>query len=89
MGKKNKKSFYKKQLKPFVKGNKVLLAALGGAAAGITLANIMGREKAQEILHTVEDSITHFTDKVTRGLSGNPAGNVRDPERSRKAVATS
>jgi hypothetical protein len=89
MGKKNKKSFYKKQLKPFVKGNRVLLAALGGAAAGITLANIMGREKAQEILHTVEDSIAHITDKVTRGLGGNPSGNVREPERNRKAVEAS
>ena len=71
MGKKNKKSFYKKQLKPFVKGNKILLAALGGAAAGITLANIMGTEKAQQILHTVEGSMSDFTHKVAKGISGN------------------
>jgi chitinase len=49
MGKKKKKSFYKKQLKPFVKSNKVLIAALGGAAAGITISNILGSEKAQHI----------------------------------------
>lgn len=71
MGKKNKKSFYKKQLKPFVKGNKVLIAALGGAAAGITLANILGSERAQQILNTVESSLSDFTDKVSKGMSGN------------------
>lgn len=70
MGKKNKKSFYKKQLKPFLKGNRVLIAALGGAAAGITLANILGTEKAQNILNTVEGSISEFTDKVSKGLTG-------------------
>ncbi len=69
MGKKNKKSFYKKQLKPFLKGNRVLIAALGGAAAGITLANILGTEKARNILHTVEGSISEFTDKVSNGLT--------------------
>lgn len=70
MGKKNKKSFYKKQLKPFVKDNRILIAALGGAAAGITLANLLGTDKAQNILHTVEDTIHDFTDKVSKGIAG-------------------
>ena len=64
-----KNLFYKKQLKPFLKGNRVLIAALGGAAAGITLANILGTEKARNILHTVEGSISEFTDKVSNGLT--------------------
>lgn len=63
MGKK-KKSFYKKQLKPFVKQNKVLLAALGGAMAGITLSNLLGSEKAQQMVHTIEESVKDFNDKV-------------------------
>ena len=83
MAKKNKKSFYKKQVKPFLKGNKVLLAALGGAAAGITLVNIIGSEKAQQILHTVEDSLTNFADKVSKSMSENAEENVPSPERKK------
>lgn len=70
MGKKNKKSFYKKQLKPMVKGNKVLIAALGGATAGIALANILGTAKSKEILHTVENSISNIMDRISNGFNG-------------------
>lgn len=86
MGKKNKKSFYKKQLKPLIKGNKVLLAALGGAAAGITLANLMGTDKAQQILHTVEGSLADFTDKVSKGISANPHKKALSGERRSEPV---
>lgn len=84
MGKKNKKSFYKKQFRPFLKDNRVMIAALGGAAVGITLANILGTEKAQNILHTVEGSIHDFTDKVSKGMMGKsnaklPAAERREP----------
>ncbi len=64
MGKKSKKSFYKKQLKPLVKQNRVLLAALGGVATGITIAGIFGTEKAKEIVNTIEDSVKTFSNKV-------------------------
>ena len=64
MGKKGKKSFYKKRLKPLVKQNRVLLAALGGVATGITIAGILGTEKAKEIVNTIEDSVKAFSDKV-------------------------
>jgi hypothetical protein len=64
MGKKGKKSFYKKQLKPLVKQNKVLLAALGGVATGITIAGILGTEKAKQLVDTIEDSVKTFTDKI-------------------------
>jgi hypothetical protein len=64
MGKKGKKSFYKKQLKPLVKQNKVLLAALGGVATGITIAGILGTEKAKQLVDTIEDSVKTFTEKI-------------------------
>jgi hypothetical protein len=64
MGKNGKKSFYKKQLKPLVKQNKVLLAALGGVATGITIAGILGTEKAKQLVDTIEDSVKTFTDKI-------------------------
>lgn len=66
MGKKKKKSLYKK----LVKGNKVMIAALTGVAAGVTLSNILGTEKAKQILHTVEDSIENFAGKISDSVSG-------------------
>jgi hypothetical protein len=65
MSKKNKK--IKKHLKNLLKGNKVLFAALGGAAAGITLAGVFGTERGKEILDTVEDSIAKTADRITNG----------------------
>lgn len=70
MGKKGKKSFYKKQLKPIVKQNKVLLAALGGALTGITIANILGTEKAQQIVNSIEGSVKTFAEKLKNGYTG-------------------
>ncbi|MEO5600915.1 MAG: hypothetical protein ABIR06_08315 [Cyclobacteriaceae bacterium] len=88
MGKKNKKAFYKNQLKPFLKDNRVILSALGGVAAGITLANLMGTEKAQEVLHTVENSISNFTEKVAKGISGNQNGTPFEPKLKKESVTT-
>lgn len=68
MGKK-KKSFYKKQLKPLIKQNKVLLAALGGIATGITIASILGTEKAKEIVNSIETSVKDFTEKMTHDVA--------------------
>ena len=79
MGKKKKKSFYKKQLKPFLKGNKILLAALAGAATGITLASILGTEKAQQVVHGVENSVRDFKDRVNSALTHDN----REPEPAR------
>ncbi|HMG90526.1 MAG TPA: hypothetical protein VK589_10705 [Chryseolinea sp.] len=67
MGK--KKSFYKKQLKPFLKSNGTLLAVLAGATSGIAIASIFGTEKAKEILQTVEDNIKDFNKKVANGIN--------------------
>ena len=65
MGKKSKK--IKKELKALLKGNKVLFAALGGAAAGLTLAGIFGTAKGKAILDTVEDSIADTADRISNG----------------------
>jgi hypothetical protein len=65
MGSKNKR--IKKEIKKLLKGNKVLFAALGGAAAGITIAGIFGTEKGKEILDTVEDSIAKNADRISNG----------------------
>lgn len=69
MGKKKK---IKKELKTFVKSNKVLIAAFGGAAAGLTLAGILGSEKGKEILDTVENAIVDTADRITNGAIRTP-----------------
>ena len=66
MGK--KKSFYKKQLKPFIRGHRTLLAVLSGMASGIAIAGILGTEKAKEILQSVEDNVKDFNKKVENGV---------------------
>lgn len=65
MGKKSKK--LKKTVRAALKGNKVLFAALGGAAAGLTLAGILGSERGKEILNTFEDSISTAADRIANG----------------------
>lgn len=62
MGK--KKSFYKK----FAKKNKIVLAALSGAAAGIALASVLGTEKAKEMLQSVEGNMKDFGNRLVNGL---------------------
>jgi hypothetical protein len=54
-----------KALRKFRKNNKVMLAAIGGAAAGIAISGIFGTEKAKELLDSVEKGITDFGNKMT------------------------
>lgn len=68
MGKKNK-SFYKKNLKPFFADNSLLLTAIGGVAVGISLANILGSDKAKQIVDTMENSVKEFTNKMKANLT--------------------
>lgn len=62
---KNQKSSYKK----FAKKNKVLLAALGGVAAGIAVSSLIGTEKAKEMLKSVEGNIMDFSKKMIHGAN--------------------
>ena len=60
MGRKDKKSYYKKELVAFISNNRVVLAALGGVAMGIALANLLGPEKARKFLSVIEDSVKNL-----------------------------
>ncbi|MBT1704608.1 hypothetical protein [Chryseosolibacter indicus] len=73
MAQKKSKKKGKKALKAFFKSNKVALAALGGALAGITLSNTLGSEKAREIIQTVENSLATISDKVKNGINAGSA----------------
>lgn len=69
MSKKEKKSFYKKRLRPLLKENRVLLAALGGAITGITIASILGTEKGKQITKGIEGSVRSLADKFKNGYT--------------------
>ncbi len=45
--------------------NNVLLAALGGAAAAVILANFLGTEKGKQVLHSAGDMLKDLTGKAT------------------------
>jgi hypothetical protein len=68
MGKKNKSKSLKKKMKSVLPDNTILFAALGGVAAGITLASIVGADKAKQMVEAVEGSVNQFTDRVKHGL---------------------
>ena len=65
MGKKNKSE--SKGIKKFASNNKVMLAAVGGVAAGVAITRLLATEKAAEIMNTVESKVREFSDKVTAG----------------------
>lgn len=60
MGKKGKKASYKKLIGSFVMNNRVMLAAIAGAATGITLASVLGTEKAKKVIGSLESSVKDF-----------------------------
>jgi hypothetical protein len=47
-----------------VKGNKVLLATLGGIAIGVSLAAILGIDKAKKIASSIGDSSNQLSGKI-------------------------
>jgi hypothetical protein len=53
--KENFNSYYKSN-QPVISGNKMLLAAIGGAAAGIAIANLLGSEKGKAWLGKMGES---------------------------------
>ena len=65
MGK--KKSFYKREVRPFLKGNRTILSVLAGITSGIAIAGILGTEKAKQIVQSVEDNIKDLNKKVDIG----------------------
>lgn len=57
MGKKGKKSPTRKAIGSFVMKNRVMLAAIAGAATGITLSSILGTEKGRKVINGLENSV--------------------------------
>jgi hypothetical protein len=66
MGSKKNKSELK-GIKKFAIKNKVMLAAVGAAAAGVAITRLLATEKAAEIINTVESKVREFSNKVSAG----------------------
>ena len=62
-----KKSFYKNRIKPLLKSNRIVLAAIAGAAAGIVITQILGSEKAREMMHAMEGNVKNLSRKLMNG----------------------
>ncbi len=62
----------------FLNDNKVLLAALGGLATGITLASVFGIDKAKKVADAVTDSVSNLSIKLKDKLT------VEEPDSSFK-----
>lgn len=58
-----------KTLRKYARKNKFVLAAFGGAAAGIAISRILGTEKATQVLQSLEDNVRGFGRRVTEGFS--------------------
>jgi hypothetical protein len=53
-------------VKTFLFENRMVLAAIGGLAAGFTVANVLGNERAMGIVRTVSESVKTFSGKVLK-----------------------
>lgn len=70
---KNKNKFKKissKRVSSFLTDNSLLLAVLGGAAAGISLAALLGTEKAKQIVDNISESAKNIASKLDNGMEG-------------------
>ena len=74
MGKKGKKTSAKKMIGSFVMKNRVMLAAVAGAATGVTLASALGTEKAKKMINGLEDSVKNFINNTHEKYEERHAG---------------
>jgi hypothetical protein len=58
------------EMKSFLSNNKVLIAAIGGVTLGLTIASLMGNEKARQILRSAGSTIGNISEKFLGNLGG-------------------
>lgn len=58
------------RIKTFISENKMILAAAGGLLAGITIASLMGNEKARQMLRSVGTTVADVSGKFVSNLGG-------------------
>ena len=58
------------QITSFISEHKMIIAALGGITLGITLASLMGNEKARQTLRSMGTSLADLSGKFVHDLGG-------------------
>jgi hypothetical protein len=58
------------RIKSFISENKILIAAIGGITLGLTIASLMGNERARQILRSVGSSVADLSGKFVGNLGG-------------------
>ena len=64
------------------KGNNVLLAALGGAAAGALVANYLSTEKGKQMLNSATNTIKDLSGKASQYAKDNLGEVIRETKDS-------
>jgi hypothetical protein len=57
-------------VKSIIKNNKALIAVIGGVALGLTIASLMGNERAKQILKSAGSFVTDASSKFANNLGG-------------------
>jgi len=58
------------KIKTFISDNKILIAAIGGVALGLTIASLAGSEKARDVLRSAGSTILNLSEKFVGNLDG-------------------
>lgn len=78
--KKAKKSPLYKVIKPLLNDNRILLAVLGAAAAGVALAAAIGSDKGKQVIDSLGDSVKDLMNqKNASTASTNPVAKKPSP----------
>lgn len=57
-------------IKNFISENKLVFAAIGGVVVGITVASLLGNERAKQLLRTMGSTVADVTGKFVDNLGG-------------------
>jgi len=58
------------KIKSFVSEHRMIIAAIGGVTVGLTLASLLGNERARQILRSMGSSIADLSGKFVNDLGG-------------------
>ena len=58
------------RIKSFIADNKIIIATVGGVVVGITIASLMGNEKARQALRSMSSTVVDLTGKFVSDLGG-------------------
>ena len=57
-------------MKNFISENRLVFAAIGGVVVGITVASLLGNERAKQLLRTMGSTVSDVAGKFADNLGG-------------------